>query len=166
MQGLGKRNLTEQVEQIEGWTNLPHWGWNSRFTAALDLLCQEWPGCCCWMDTVSLYHLQPSTSLQLLTALPCSFTQSYCGIGSIPGCLGPEGVWQAPNDSKEASEQVGTAAGEQSQTAGRWMEQQGGNTRQAAGGEGSRRATPLCTQLDINYTCWNPVRLLRPFFRC
>lgn len=54
---------------------------------------------------------------------------------------------------KDGSEQVCMAAGEQSQTADRWIEQQGGNTRWVAGGEGSRRAMLLCTQLDVNYTC-------------
>lgn len=77
---------------------------------------------------------------------------------------GAKGVHWTPDASEAMGEQVGAAAGEQSQTAGRWMTQQGGNSRRAAGGEGSGRATPLCTQLDSNYTCWNTMWLLRRFF--
>lgn len=60
---------------------------------------------------------------------------------------------------KDNSKQVDGAAGAQSQTVSRCIKQQEGNTRRSAGGEGSGRATSLCTLFDINYTCWNPACL-------
>lgn len=117
-------------------------GWSSRNAAALDLPWLESPCWCGWTDTISLHHLQPSTSLQPLTALPSSSTQSCCGVSSIPGCLGhwgsvagPQwlqgGQWAGGHSSWRAipdSQQVDGAAGGQHQTGSRWRGQQEGNT--------------------------------------
>lgn len=160
-QGSGTSNLVERW----GWTSLQRWGRSSSSSAALDLPSPEPPCWCCRTDTVVLHH--PQTPLPPVLPWQPSRAPPW-GRAAVPApaaaVRGAEGARQASED-EDAGEQVGAAAGEQSQTAGRWMEQQGGNTRRAAGGEGSGRATPLCTQLDINYTCWNPARLLRPFFR-
>lgn len=88
------------------------------------LSCLRPPIACCRMDVVSPHLLQP-------TPLPPSAPDRspvlvlHFWLHPRP-FQGAEGARRARDASVEASEQVGTAAGEQSQTVSRWMEQQGG----------------------------------------